>query len=300
MSSEMTTEEARDLLGSWVIAAEASRRSAGTIKVYVTGVRQYLDWCDARGIPPRMDEPAQARGWLAELAGLQRSANTMNIRLQALRTFSLWLVAEEELGAAGAARVDWAALDETIPDAITVDQRDALLAVCHADKSFYGIRDEAMFSLMFDALVRSDETVSMVRDGDINLREKTARVRRGKGGKERFTAFGAMTARRLDRYERKRRLQLYSDIPEYWVGKRGPLTYAGLYAAFKHRCRQAGIEAHPHMLRAGGAVNWRRKGGTTESLMTVAGWRDPKMAMHYTRVAEIEIALAEARRIHES
>lgn len=299
MSGEMTVGEARDLRDSWQIKMEAQRASVNTIKVYSDGIRLYLDWCDRLGRPPRLDTPDTLRAWMAALSAAGQAGTTMNTRLRALRNFAGFLVEEGIIRANGPMGVSQAAMDAKVPPALGPAQRDAIVAACAADKSFYGVRDAAMFSLMFTGLLRAEEAASMLRAGDVNLRDRTARVRRGKGGKERWTAFDAPTARLLDRYERHRRAHRCAQMPEYWLGKKGPLTYRGLYTTFKKRARLAGITAFPHMLRAGGAVEWRLAGGTTESLMTVAGWTSPKMVMHYTRAADVQIALAEAHRIHD-
>ncbi|WP_300614021.1 tyrosine-type recombinase/integrase [Trebonia sp.] len=295
----MDAGDMRELLDSWLIALEAERKSPHTVKQYRTGVRFFLDWCDANGEPPDMTDPGPARRWLADLARQGLQGSTLNSRFAALRAFAMWLLAEDEIGAAGITRVGRPKIDEKAPPALTRAQIEAILGACAADKGFEGIRDEAMFSLMFDALVRSDELCAMAADGDVNVRDRTVRVRRGKGGRERWSAFSAQTARRVDRYQRARRRHKHAADPAFWVGRRGGLTYPGLYAAFKRRAEAAGVEAFPHMLRAGGAVNWRRQGGSTESLLTIAGWRDVRMAMRYTKVAERELALEEARRLFD-
>lgn len=295
----MDAGDMRELLESWLIALEAERKSPHTIKQYRTGLRFFLDWCDANGESADMTDPGPARRWLAGLAAQGLQGSTLNARFAALRAFAMWLIEENEITEAGISRVGRPKIDEKAPPALTRGQIEAILEVCAKDKGFEGIRDEAMFSLMFDALVRSDEMCSVRTDGDINIRDRTVRVRRGKGGKERWSAFSVQTARRVDRYQRARRRHKHAAAPEFWIGRLGALTYPGLYAAFKRRCKEAGVEAHPHMLRAGGAVHWRRQGGSTESLLTIAGWRDVRMAMRYTKVAEQELALEEARRLFD-
>jgi site-specific recombinase XerD len=292
----MDAAETRDLLDSWLIALEDERKSVNTMKSYATGVRAFIAWCEESGTEPDLTSPEPIRRWLAAYDRVNFSAATLSARLAAIRAFSLWLVAEGEIDSAGVERVGRPKLDEKIPPALTREQADAIIAVCARDKTFSGIRDEAMFSLMFDSLVRADELVSMTT-GDVNLSQRAARVRRGKGGKERWTAFSAQTARRVDRYARARRRHKHADSTAYWLGQRGALRYSGLYAALTKRAADAGIKAHPHMLRAGGAITWRRRGGSTESLMTIAGWRDLRMVQRYTRAAEQELALEEARRL---
>lgn len=286
----------RELLESWLIALESERKSVHTIRSYRDGVTQFVTWCEHQGLAADLASPEPARLWLVSLARAGRGGGTMQTRLAALRAFASWLVEEGELSDAGVMRAEWPQADETAPPALTPAERDKILAQCDG-KSFPEIRDAAMFSLMFDSLLRADELLSLTVD-DVDLRIRRVRVRRGKGGRERWSAFSVQTARRLDRYARTRRRQPYAALGAYWLAHgRGGLTYDGLYAALKRRGAAVGIKVHPHMLRAGGAINWRRKGGSTESLMTIAGWRDAAMVMRYTHAAETELALEEAQRL---
>lgn len=285
-----------ELLGSWLLALEAARKSPHTIKSYRNGVTQFLAFCDSEGIDPDLSDPDAARLWLLSLARAGRPGTTMHVRLSALRAFAAWLTAEGELSGTGLMRAEWPQVDETTPPALTAEQCATLLTACEG-RTFVAVRDAAIVALMSDSLVRADELLSMTVT-DISLRGRSARVRRGKGGRERATPFSAQTAVRLDRYARMRKHQPGARLDCYWLALgRGPLTYAGLYAALRRRGERVGIKVYPHMLRAGGAITWRRKGGSTEALMTIAGWRDLGMVMRYTRAAENELALEEAQRL---
>lgn len=293
----MTDADARKLLASWLIALEAERMSPHTLKGYRTAVTQLLDWLSAQGLEADFSDPAGVRAWLASLADAGRQGGTMQVKLAGIRSFAKWLLEEQELTESGVHRVAWPKVDERAPAALTAAQVAALIRTC--DRGiFTGVRDEAIISLMADSLLRADELLSITTGGDIDLRERTVHVRRGKGGRERWSAFSAQTARRLDRYERWRSRHRAAGLDAYWLAKgRGPLTYAALYSTFSRRGDRVGIDVHPHMTRAGGAIGWRRRGGSTESLMTIAGWKDLKMVMRYTRAAEQQLALEEAKRL---
>lgn len=291
------TDEIRRLAVSWEIALRAQYRRPGTITQYLLSVNQWLSWCAARGEAPDFADGTQVRTWLAEMKD-EWSPNTAKTRLTALRSFAAWLEAEEGLDVSGIRRVEWPKIDDAIPPALTQENLAAMVGTCDV-KTFTGARDAAILMLMFDSLVRSDELLSMVT-GDVSLRERVARVRRGKGGKERYTAFGAQTARALDRYERRRERHVNKAADAYWLaqGRRG-LSYNGLYAMVSRKGDLVGMDVHPHMTRAGGAIEWRRKGGSITGLMTIAGWTDVAMVQRYTRAADIGLALDEARRLHD-
>lgn len=296
----MNIEAMRGLRESWIIAMQASATPANTIEAYAGSLRLYLDWAQSQGITEGLDQPEQVRRWLAGILAAGRSAKTANVRLSALRVFSRWAVAEGEASRSDLDRVNWAKAPERIPAYLTDEQRDAMLATC-STRSFRDVRDAAIIALMRDSLLRADEVISIRARGDLDLRKRSVKVRRGKGGKERSTGFGPQAALLLDRYVRARARHKHAAAPGLWLGKFGELRYAGLYDIFQRRAAAAGIEGgiHPHMTRNGGAVDWKRRGGSTEGLMAIGGWQSLEMVQHYVRAAEIELALEEQQRLYE-
>jgi site-specific recombinase XerD len=139
----------------------------------------------------------------------------------------------------------------------------------------------------------------------VNIRQRTAVVERGKGGKGRVTTFSAGTARDLDRYVRARASHRLAGEPWLWLPiKRSAqprLTYDGLYTSLRRRALRADppFRLHPHMLRSTGAIGFRRKGGQVTSLMALGGWSDISMVQRYIRAAENELAIEEARRLFD-
>lgn len=298
----MDGESLRSLLESWRIAMDAAGASRNTMRAYMQNLTQLTDWADARHQDLDLEKPDQVREWLSHLRDKDLAPASRRQHLAAIRSFGTWLVEEGELAESGAHRVDWPQVGERIPDALTRDQLAALLRTCDA-RSFTGIRDAAILSLMLDSLVRADELLRMRRrtdasPGDVDLRERTVRIT-GKGDRERISGFSKETARLLDRYQRARPRQRYADVSAYWLASgRGALAYSGLYTMVKRRGERAGIDVHPHMMRAGGAVEWREKGGSVPGLMAVAGWKTVTMVAHYTSAAEQRLAIAEQRRLN--
>lgn len=74
--------------------------------------------------------------------------------------------------------------------------------------------------------------------------------------------FGPQTAQALDRYVRARRRQKLAAMKWFWISRRGHMQYTALYTTLMRRGNQVGVDVHPHMLRATGAMRWREKGGS--------------------------------------
>jgi integrase/recombinase XerD len=314
----MTPEQARALAGSWVIHLEAERKSAHTIDGYTDGLNLYIDWCERAGRPVdlepqpvkefvawqlesgRADRKPQTGGNPADRPGLEPA--TVTARLRGIRRFSAWYA--EEMGESDRiAAVRAPKLDDKVPDAITPEQLAALQATCKG-RDFYDVRDKAIISVMSDSMVRSEELLSMTLKGT-DLRKRTAVIAKGKGGKGRVVAFSAQAARDLDRYLRIRASHRLAAESWLWLPiKRTSdtrLTYGGLYTSLRRRALRAEppFRLTPHMMRRGGAIAWRRKGGSVTSLMALGGWTDMSMVQRYIRAAETEIAVEEARRLFD-
>jgi integrase/recombinase XerD len=314
----MTPDEARTLAGSWEIHLEAERKSAHTIRGYTDGLRLYIEWCERNERDVELERGAVEEfvAWQLKAGRAQRApgtgglpsdrkgleAATVIARLRGIRRFSAWHA--EEMGVADKLTgMKPPKLDDKIPDAITPEQLTALAATC-TTRDFYDMRDRAIISMMADSMVRSEELLTMTVQGT-DVRKRTAVVVKGKGGKGRVVAYSAQAARDLDRYLRVRAKHRLAGEPWLWLPiKRTSdtrLSYGGLYTSLRRRALRASppFRLTPHMLRRGGAIAWRRKGGSVTSLMALGGWTDISMVQRYVRAAETEIAVEEARRLFD-
>lgn len=297
----MDADTVRQLAESWTIHLQAERKSPHTIKTYTAGLNAYITWCGRQGLPVAL-ERGQVEKFIAGLLDQGAEAATALSRQRGVRRFSAWL-ADDTGQPDPLAGIRPPKLDDKIPPFVDQDHLAALLATC-TTRSFHDLRDRAIISLMAESMVRADELLSM-KLTDINVRQRTAIVERGKGGKGRVTAFSATTARDLDRYLRARSSHRLAPEPWLWLPikrtQESRLSYGGLYATLRRRALRADppFRLHPHMLRSTGAIGFRRRGGQVTSLMALGGWSDIAMVQRYIRAAENELALEEARRLFD-
>ena len=196
----MKASEARTLAESWVTHLEAERKSPHTILTYTAGLNAYIRWCEREGLAVDL-APKPVEKFMAGLFEGGAEAATVLSRQRGVRRFSAWL-ADETGKPDKLERMKPPKLDEKIPPFVDEGQMAALLATCKT-RSFNDVRDRAIISLMADTMTRATEVLDLKRD-DVNIRQRTAVIERGKGGKGRVTAFSAGTARDLDRYIRAR------------------------------------------------------------------------------------------------
>lgn len=285
------------LAESWQWELRAQRKSESTIKSYLAGVQAFLRWCDSDGRPAVLDR-ATVAAFVAALLDSGAEAATARIRQLALRRFSKWLAAEEEIPRDELLGMEPPKLDQKVVDPLTGDQLRALIAAC-AGKDLRDRRDEAIVRFMSETGARASETVHLALP-DMDLNAGLVIVRRGKGGKGRRVPVGPQTVRAIDRYMRKRRDHRLADTPALWLGDRGKaFSYDALYATLKMRAEAAGITGfHPHRLRHTAADRWLNAGGSEGGLMAVAGWTRPDMLLRYTRARAEQRAAEEARRLN--
>lgn len=280
------------LIQSWVLELETERKSEHTIKSYVGGVRQFLAWCEENGVPAELDRAtveAFQRGLLH--AGL--SPTTVVARQLALRRYAAFLVDEGELSTDPLVGIRRPKVDVKIVQPLSRDQVRALLAACRG-RRLSDRRDEAMLRLMAETGLRAAEVVNLtVRD--IDLENRSAVVRRGKGGKGRVVPMSITTAAALGRYLRLRRSHVLAAREQLWLGERGKaFSYYALRGVVARRGDLAGIPGlHPHVLRHTAAHHWLAQGGSEQGLMAVAGWARPDMLVRYTAARASERAVAE-------
>jgi integrase/recombinase XerD len=297
----MRVAEARELAESWITHLEAERKSPHTIRTYTAGLNAYVAWCEREGLAVEFT-PKPVEKFMAALFEGGAEAATVLSRQRGVRRFSAWL-ADDTGKADRLERMKPPKLDDKIPPFVPPDQMAALLATCKT-REFHDVRDRAIIGLMAESMVRADELLTMTKDG-VSVRQRTARVERGKGGKGRVTAFSAQTARDLDRYIRVRASHRLAAEPWLWLpvkrSKEPRLSYDGLYTSLRRRALAADppFRLHPHMLRSTGAIGFRRKGGQVTSLMALGGWSDISMVQRYIRAAENELAIEEARRLFD-
>jgi site-specific recombinase XerD len=285
------------LLDSFLLHLRAERKSPQTVKTYGDGVRAFLAWCAAEGIPPTLNAPT-ADKWVASLLDVGAEATTARSRQLALRRFSAWLAAEGEIDPDELARLRPPRLDAKAIHPLTDEQLVALLAACKGP-DLRDKRDEAVIRLMTETGARAGEVLAL-STSDIDLTAGTALIRSGKGGTARRVPFGPRTGAAIDRYVRARRRHRLASTPVLWLGQGGKeFGYHALRDTLRYRAERAGIGGlHPHLLRHTAAHRWLAAGGSEGGLMAVAGWTRPDMLLRYTKARAEQRAADEARRLN--
>jgi integrase/recombinase XerD len=198
-----------------------------------------------------------------------------------------WIVEEGGLESSPMARIP-APVDR--PDQVepfTSEQIEALLGA--ARKSLNAKRDEAVVLFLLDTGARASELCDMVLE-DVDVAAKSARIRDGKGGKDRTVYLGRTSVKALWSYlkEDSRR----PGDPIFSNRDGGPMNRTSLLKLIMRLGKEAGISnarCSPHTFRHTCALSFLRSGGSQFALMSLLGHTDLKMTARYVHLAQADV-----------
>lgn len=269
--------------------------SAHTIKAYAEDLAQFARFAEeARGVQEAgAVDAADVRAFLAHLASERGLARTTIARkAAAIRAFFRFLARRGIVAGNPAQAVSAPRKRETLPRFLPEEGVALLLLAPDATRPD-GLRDRAILEVLYASGMRAGELVALDVD-DVAFTDEgegEARVRRGKGNKERVALLGRAAVDALNDYLTNGRPTLAGR------GKRattalflnklgGRLSDRGVRRLFDKYCEQAGaaIKATPHMLRHSFATHLLDRGADLRVVQELLGHADLSTTQVYTHV----------------
>ena len=247
------------------------RLSKNSVEAYMRDYRQFahfiLRWFD---LPPKEVERPMIEKYLAHLYAEGRESTSQARALSGLRSFYNFLLLREKIDASPAELVDMPKTPRKLPDLLTTDEIDAMIASIDPTTT-KGIRDRAIIELLYSCGLRVSELTAL-RLGDLFFGEGFIRVL-GKGEKQRLVPISEIARERISAYLDERRLS-ESNHDTLFLNNRGTaLTRVMIFTIIKEAAARAGIEKQisPHTLRHSFATHLLEGGAGIRQVQELLG-----------------------------
>lgn len=290
------TDDKADSVHAQSVLAQAVRTFLGfcrmekglarnSLEAYQTDLEEFAAFTHT-ATPGEMPDAALVATWVNSLYQKNFSSRTIARRLSSVRGLFRYLLTE------GQVRIDptehlsspktWA----TIPKFLNREQVEKLIAAPETAKPS-GLRDKAMFELLYATGIRVSELVNL-RTSSLDTGLGLIRVT-GKGNKQRIVPVHPGALRAIADYMAEGRNVLLKarTSPALFVTARGgPMTRQGFWASVRMNGKRAGIfhNLSPHVLRHTFATHLLEGGADLRSVQTMLGHADLSTTEIYTHV----------------
>lgn len=261
--------------------------SPRTVEAYGRDVKRMVEFVTTKGArDPNAVTSAMLRDHVYQLKDSGLSAASMRRAVSAIHTYFAFLLADGVVHADPSERMEAPKRGRTLPDVLTVQEIERLLATPSLDESL-ALRDRAMLELAYGAGLRVSEWTG-IGIQDLQLDEGVIRVF-GKGAKERVVPIGrtALGAVALYVRELRPRLERGGGEGRLFLNARGePLSRMGAWKVLRKYVAQAGIKKRvtPHTLRHSFATHLLEGGADLRAVQEMLGHADIATTQIYTHV----------------
>jgi integrase len=164
-----------------------------------------------------------------------------------------------------------------LPEILTPDELRRILEQAYRDRGLYGL----IVRTLFETGLPVSELVA-VEVPDVDLSERTLRVRAGKGGKDRLVLFTADLAEQLRVHLGDRTRGALFESSRAWA-----FSTRRIQQIVKAVARRAGIDKHihPHSYRHSMATFLRNQGVALDVVQLLLGHEDPRTTQLYARLS---------------
>ena len=277
---------------SRLIALE--RRAPLTAETYRLEIKRFLEWLEGEKLSINLGESPRAQPMgvsdITRYLTHRRLDDGIESRsvakaISALRSFFRFL---EDSGFAGfsglASLLQIPRRSDRLPEVHRKEDMDKLLQSINTD-SVLGIRDRALYELIYSAGLRISEAVRLNTE-DLFLSKNMARVT-GKGSKERLVIFGPEALFWINRYLKEARPQLQGiqKSKALFLGRSGKrLSRKGMWKNYKPIAIGAGLSTKLHTMRHTFATELLAGGADLRSVQELLGHAEISTTQIYTHI----------------
>ena len=207
MYKKLRSAKLSDVLDYYQHDLQMENFARRTVESKVSMVRRFSDWCDERGIdrPDAISEESLLgyRRYLYHqkhhLTGKPLDPQTQSQYLMAVRAFCAWMTKREILVRDPSLNLELPRQRQRkLADVMTFDEINSLLNAPDVTTPL-GIRDRAILETIYSTGLRASE-IDRLEQGEIDYQRNLARVRSGKGRKDRVAPIGTQAIEWIEKY----------------------------------------------------------------------------------------------------
>ena len=259
--------------------------SPHTCSAYASDLRQFLGYIKGVGIKPLAASYQNLSDHLWQLKAKGLEASSLFRKMEALKSFYAFQVAERKLEISPAEAFCSPKLPERLPKFLSQDQIEKLLKAPFSGR-FEQARTRAMLELLYATGMRVSELLSLKLDA-VNFNDGWVRVF-GKGSKERLIPVHKEAIRILRRYLELRRDKFKDHCaPEMFLNRAGAkISRVQFWRDLKALGKQAGITEplYPHLLRHTFATHLLQGGADLRAVPEMLGHSSLATTQIYTHL----------------
>lgn len=278
------------------LAAE-KRAAAHTVEAYQSDLAHFLNFlAEYRGGKTRLADLAGVslmgfRAWLAQMAHEDIGAASRARALAGVRNFFRWL---DKTGRLHNPAIDLLRAPKTLkrlPRPLSEDNAQEVVALAKnvPQAEWVGLRDQALFTLLYAAGLRISEALSLTHK---DLVQKERIVVTGKGSKQRSVPLLPIVQETLTAYLEACPFQASGNDPVF-VGARGEVLNPGVAQRQLRKVRRdlnLPETVTPHALRHSFATHLLASGADLRSLQELLGHSSLSTTQLYTRIESVQLA----------
>jgi tyrosine recombinase XerC len=263
--------------------------SSHTVQNYGLDLTALADWLQARDVTTwTAVDRRQVRAWASWLSGQGYARASIARKLSAARSLFRYLVREGRVERSPFMLVPAPKGGRHLPNVLTVAEVERLVDAPSITTPL-GLRDRAMFELMYATGLRAGELLDLTLHS-IDWASGTVRVT-GKGSKERIVLAGEIAMDVVERYlhEARPALATAASGDALWLNHHGQrLATRGFHLILQGHLRTAGITKHvtPHTLRHSFATHLLEGGADLRTVQQLLGHASVSTTQIYTHVSE--------------
>ena len=260
------------------------RLSGNTVEAYSRDLEEFSHFImRSYGVAPERVEQPMVERFMAWLYDRNRSAASQARRLSGVKSFYNYLLINDKVDHLPTDNVDNPRLDRTLPDVLTVEEIDAMLATFDMTTA-KGSRDSAMVEVLYSCGLRVSELTSL-KISDLFFGEGYIRIV-GKGDKQRLVPISNVARDKIQYYMDFRTPASRSEATVFLNNRGKPITRVMVFNIIKQAALMAGIDKQisPHTLRHSYATHLLEGGANIRQVQELLGHESILTTEVYTHV----------------